>query len=251
VEGFSFSICVDQSRGCEDPGSYRPSRRDSITIYGFAQSSCVFDRSIPCTAHVCHLVARSRDGSSNGVALDTRGLEARCDSCANRRLSFSCSLLRGAAEKHVDRAEQGLLLRPSVRRQHRPRRNERHASTTRRGGTSPRATSPLPPHVDADIVRVHRDRAVAVGAPRIGGASPMLHRVGAAHLGAATEREMRRRSPRRASQPNQTPFGWQRVGVSRRRGAARDNVPPPTYAGSAHRSDSGALVPPPDQRHRE
>lgn len=76
MEGFSFSICADQSRGCKDPGSYRPSRRDSITVCDFAQSSCIFDRSIACTAHVCYLVARSRDGSSNGAALDTGGLEA-------------------------------------------------------------------------------------------------------------------------------------------------------------------------------
>jgi len=39
--------------------------------------------------------------------------------------------------------------RCTVRRHHRSPRNERHTSTTRRSGTSPRTASPLPPHVTA------------------------------------------------------------------------------------------------------
>jgi hypothetical protein len=111
--------------------------------------------------------------------------------------------------------------RCTARRHHRSHRDERHASSTRRRGTSPRATSPLPPRVDAVIVRAHRNRAIADAAPRSCSAGASVHRVGAAQLSAAKARENppALATPGRAAQPNPvglTPPRRVSAGVARR-----------------------------------
>jgi hypothetical protein len=172
----------------------------NATVHAASSAPCSRHRELIVPPH-CLWSARS----SPVVRPNARLRRARLRAPPKRALGRRRFVAAARLPPSRSRAATG---RCTVRRHHRSHRNERHApppQSVRRPHAGRSAPRPGTASIGAFIVG--GETAVADAAPRIYSASAIVHRVGAAQLSAARACKNRRRSPRRAVQPNLTPLG--------------------------------------------